>query len=327
MARKISHSLINGRAGAGTGGQGLKVEWAADNAGQRVDGDLHWMDVSESSLEYVPPVWYGDRGVFVGGYTNIMEYVTISSTSNTTDFGDLLSSGASLSTCSDGSRGVMAGNANTDISYITISTTGNATDFGDLTKSRSGPGGCSDGVQGFIGSVADIDYITIQTAGNASSFGNLVYTSYYEQAALANNTRAVWSEDNHIDYITTATTGNALDFGDLTVDREGYSGSSTEVRGVWIGGRRYSGGWTRYNTIDYITIATTGNATDFGDLLDVREVGGSCANETSRCVIGGGANGLKVNSIEYFSIDTTGNALDFGDLSSTRERVSALSGD
>ena len=35
------------------------------------------------------------RGVFVGGYTspsrhNLMEYVTISSTGNTKDFGDLL---------------------------------------------------------------------------------------------------------------------------------------------------------------------------------------------------------------------------------------------
>ena len=43
MSRKISHSLINGRTGAGTAGQGIKVEWADTN-----DGELHWMDVDES---------------------------------------------------------------------------------------------------------------------------------------------------------------------------------------------------------------------------------------------------------------------------------------
>ena len=63
MSRKISRSFINGRTGAGTAGQGLKVEWDSTN-----DGELHWKDVDESSLE-VTPVWYGDRGIFSGGHS------------------------------------------------------------------------------------------------------------------------------------------------------------------------------------------------------------------------------------------------------------------
>ena len=84
MSRKISHSLVSGRAGAGTGGQGLKI-------GSK--GRLYWKDVNESSLQ----PWYGGRGVFGGAlgasnsFTNSgdIEYITISTTGNATDFGDL----------------------------------------------------------------------------------------------------------------------------------------------------------------------------------------------------------------------------------------------
>ena len=40
------------------------------------------------------------------------------------------------------------------------------------------------------------------------------------------------------------------------------------------------------NTIDFITIATTGNATDFGDLTNLR--GGGAMSSPTRCVIIGG---------------------------------------
>ena len=55
---------------------------------------------------------------------------------------------------------------------------------------------------------------------------------------------------------------NAVDFGDLTMARYGGSGCSDATRGVFLGG---SG--TESNVIDYITIQTLGNATNFGDLL------------------------------------------------------------
>ena len=46
------------------------------------------------------------------------------------------------------------------------------------------------------------------------------------------------------------------------------SGASDKTRAV-IGGGRNSGG-NYVDNIDYITIASTGNATDFGDLLAPR---------------------------------------------------------
>ena len=71
------------------------------------------------------------------------------------------------------------------------------------------------------------------------------------------------SRQNVIDYRAIDSAGNCSDFGDLTSARESISGCSDTVRGI------FNGGWTgseRLTTIDLITFATTGNATDFGDL-------------------------------------------------------------
>ena len=63
------------------------------------------------------------------------------------------------------------------------------------------------------------------------------------------------------------------------------------------------------NTIDFITIATAGNASDFGNTTSAKSSVGSFASPT-RAVFGGGES----NAIEFLTIATTGNATDFGDL-------------
>jgi hypothetical protein len=78
------------------------------------------------------------------------------------------------------------------------------------------------------------------------------------------------------------------------------------------------------NTIDYVTIATTGNATDFGDLYTSRSSVGGCSNGT-RALFGGGNS--TTNIIQYVTIQTTGNATDFGDLTVARQGPAAFSGD
>ena len=92
--------------------------------------------------------WYGARGLFAGGsdgggvYLNTIEYVTIASPGNATDFGYLTKSKYGMAGgMADGTYGVFAGGNNgsnlNDIEYITIASPSNATDFGDLTTSRS----------------------------------------------------------------------------------------------------------------------------------------------------------------------------------------------
>ena len=70
-------------------------------------------------------------------------------------------------------------------------------------------------------------------------------------------------------------------------------------------------------TIDYITIASLGDATDFGDLTQAR-TGIAAASSTLRGLFAGGtrtAPATNSDVIDYVTIATTGNATDFGNLS------------
>ena len=62
------------------------------------------------NIEYPEPVyWYGDRGVFMGGYsgnTNKIDYITITSTGNASDFGDLSQARKRLGSCSNAHGGL-----------------------------------------------------------------------------------------------------------------------------------------------------------------------------------------------------------------------------
>ena len=112
-----------------------------------------------------------------------------------------------------------------------------------------------------------IQYITIATTGNSVDFGDLTRkTSAW--GALSNSTRGVWGGGytNAMEFITIASTGNATDFGTLTANRGFTMGASSSTRGLFAGGREPASPNAALNTIDYITILTTGNAVDFGDL-------------------------------------------------------------
>ena len=103
-------------------------------------------------------------------------------------------------------------------------------------------------------------------------------------------------------------------------------GSST--RGLFIGGLDGSDPYTNLNLIDYITIASTGNAVDFGDLNYVSYAGGTCSNSTRGLYTGGisPSSPSIVNNISYLTIATLGNASDFGDATNAlRDNTSAAS--
>ena len=174
------------------------------------------------------------------------------------------------------------------IEYVTISSTGNATDFGDLTRSVNATAGTSNGVNsrgifgGGNGPVDVIDYVTISSAGDATDFGDLL-AARANFAACSNGTseRGVWmggelsdnNPDNVMQYVTISSTGNATDFGDFTVAGERPVGVLNGPRGVAIGRATPS----ISNVMDYITIATTGNATDFGDMVLARYMSGGAS--------------------------------------------------
>jgi len=281
------------------------------------------------------------RGLFAGGFTtvspfntNSISYVTIGTTGNATDFGDLSTISTDGSACSSNTRGVFyigngSGGIGNILEYVTIATTGNSSDFGDLTQtaSQGTAGGCSNQTRGlFAGSYATtaqwnvIAYITIATTGNSSDFGDLTIGRGYI-AALTNTTRAVFGGGmyvsgsavyiNVLDYVTIASAGNAIDFGDMTQATSRHTACSSSTRGVFAGGTTTGG--TLTNVISYITTASTGNATDFGDLSAAKRSLAGCASPT-RGLFGGGYTTTSINVIDYITIATTGNSSDFGDL-------------
>tara|TARA_Y100000310_G_scaffold26091_1_gene24904 strand:+ start:489 stop:1490 length:1002 start_codon:yes stop_codon:yes gene_type:complete len=296
------------------------------------------------------------RGVSAGGNTgsvvDVIQYITINSTGDATDFGNMIAAWKGRGGTSNGEndRGIMwagfDGNAYTlTMDYITISSTGNASDFGDCllrgndygpdqvacvsngTDERGvGMGGMNSTSSSYTGGSNVIDYITINSAGNSTDFGDMNMADSKNGGVFANGTsdRGVWfcgdyagtayGVNNVISYITITSTGNAADFGDNATKIISPTGCSndTEDRGLIMGGSTNPG---YIVTISYVTISSTGNASDFGDLSLARADGGGCSNGTdNRGVFMGGITGSANDTIDYVSIDSTGDATDFGNM-------------
>jgi hypothetical protein len=113
--------------------------------------------------------------------------------------------------------------------------------------------------------------------------------------------------------ITGLTNGTNYTFNVWAINASGWSAPSEASDSVTPAFARglFGGGYTSTNTIDYIDITNTGNATDFGDLTVSRYGVASCSSETRGLWAGGFAN---LNVIDYVTIASTGNATDFGDL-------------
>ena len=305
----------------------------------------------------------GQRGVWMGGAgspadVNTIDFVEIASAGNATDFGDCTQAQQSPQSGGDahqgldeffprapelysptgrpfpdggggiGDLGLFAGgeyNYSNVVDFITISTTGDATDFGNLDGTRSAHAGAGSKIRGFTGGGQPglsnvITYKDFRSKGNFSDFGDL--TGVRDKlGSLNNDTRAVWgggrtetssnTNSNVMDYITMASIGNASDFGNLSVARKGIQGASSTTRGVFGGG--YTPSFV--NTMDYITIANTGDASDFGDLSVARApIGGTGAASSTRATFACGQKNSNSNVIDYITIANTGNATDFGDM-------------
>ena len=191
------------------------------------------------------------RMVIAGGYqespeiiSKKMEYVTIATTGDASEFGDLhrrLGTHSPAGSSNSPTRCFFYGGTNpvtNVIDYITTQTKGNSEHFGDLTIRRR------------VGSHGTTSSTTRGLCGGA-----------YDSPANINT----------IDYITMASIGNAIDFGDMTTDVRGIDACSSTIRALWFGGHSGTAG---IDTIQYVTIATLGNTLDFGDLSVAKTRGG-----------------------------------------------------
>jgi len=180
----------------------------------------------------------------------------------------------------------------------------------------------------------------MSTGGTAQTFGNLTMFSREMSGAMSNNTRVVFGSRETgssssvqqltptIDYITPATLGDAVDFGDDITSYHGNSANTCNgTTGLMIAGNLPTGNAYPNNYSDYmksirkITIDTTGNATDMGDISKkLYAVAG--AGDATRALHAGGVDrtnfqsgsATSTNEIKYINYATPSSSYDFGDL-------------
>ena len=255
-------------------------------------------ELSFGSREGAGAVSSTNRAIYAGGMgpssevaTNSMSFITISTQGNGTDYGDLTATKRQGEGCSNGVRGLFMGGENDTpstntyndvIDYCTIASVGNALDFGNLTAARDGGGACSSPTRGvYAGGFSNqnldiIDYVTIATTGNATDFGDMTF-AHTQGTGCSNATRGLFfggraapTNYNSIEFITIASTGDATDFGDLSSTGNQANATASQTRGVHVAGNPASAPLYQNNTMSFVTIASTGDASDFGDVYAAR---------------------------------------------------------
>ena len=229
------------------------------------------------------------RGIFAGGYRNNIEFITISSTGDGTDFGDLITYVAhtSMAYCSNSTRMLTMGGYNSTPTF---------------------------------GGVNSITKIEINHLGNNQDFGDIVGDASWFLAGTASPTRAVFGNTSTgLQYVTISTLGNASTFGDWGSSPSSirYGAHGNAVRGVWSG-------TNSDGTCYYVNLASLGSAIEFGEMTDARNYNDMAGSHT-RAVICGGYDSSAINIMDYAHIMSTGNFVDFGDLQQARGRQAALS--
>ena len=267
------------------------VRFNTDSSKMEVYIGSTWMEVSVST----PNLDGGARAIRAGGQvggspyprTDTMDFVTIPTAGNATDFGNLTQVKFGPAGAGSKTRAVfMAGGTPSrlsEIDFVTFSSTGNAADFGDMTVARAAGG----------------------MAGHSNE----------TRALLSAGSTPSSDENDTIDFITIASTGNGLDFGNLTQAVSGIMASGNATRGLLAGGS-YLPAYAYRDSIDIVTIASTGNAQDSG--FDLSTTGsGRCCENSIRALFQVAAGDNK--QIETVTTATLGNSVVFGELTQTSD--------
>tara|TARA_A100001515_G_scaffold112954_1_gene94137 strand:- start:708 stop:2414 length:1707 start_codon:yes stop_codon:yes gene_type:complete len=328
------NSTVSGSAPASTFSPGLTRDFTSGT-------EFRGVTTFDTQGYFVPPSGTteqrnlsGTRGLFAGsnpqpadGGGNTIEFITVSTTGNSQDFGDRIGKGRrQIAAMSSHTRGVFGGSYGPSstmgdtIDFVTIASTGNAIDFGDCLSDLTEATGISNNTRGIMAGGRTptvhnvIQYITIPSLGNAADFGDLLDTTR-NSASCQSSTRGLIGGGrtptnlNVIQYVTIASTGNSIDFGDLTYGGgQGAMGGSNSIRGLFSGGFSPAAS----DAIEYVTIATTGNGQDFGDNTNATTNMNTMATSPTRaCMFGANE---PARTLSYVEIASTGNAQNFGSL-------------
>ena len=287
---------------------------------------------------------------------NTIDTIEIATLGNAVDFGDLPRVTVDTGSFASATRGFTAGGYDpgylSAIDFVVFSSGGGGNEFGNLDTGTWGINCLASSTRGIMGggranpsnggiALYNGGYLdrmvfveTSSDGQDASRFGDLIapqdkgltigQTINLTMATFASPTRGVFCgggtpRQKFIQFITIATKGDSQDFGNLTEKTSRASGLSNSTRGIIAGGfHDGSPASVRVNVIEFVTIATLGDATDFGDLTNARYQPGEGASATRGVVAGGVGTPTFTNIIDFITISTAGNATDFGDLSTVR---------
>ena len=316
------------------------------------------------SVKADPYYGEGGRGIIAGGgspWVDKIEYITVSTPSNGTDFG-VLSSGAGWNfagTSGNGRGFICAGNNGADpwvtneIRYVTIGTLGNSADWGDLPNVHGKSQATTNGDRALTMGGEDgdpnwdehdrIEYFSTVTAGNGSNFGTISSgivaqsdaTSDGTYAIVGHGRRANNTHINWVDYCVIDTLGNTTQFG-TGIEGKGMGACSNGTRAFYFAGDLDSApfSYTTGKTIEYWTFATPSNASRYGDLSDTFNAAKGLSDGSrgvAVCVYDG-----QLANMEYFDLNSSAvTSTNFGDLynpsggnpTSGRSQAAVLAGD
>ena len=264
------------------------------------------------------------RTVIAGGSDSsnykLLQSVQTTSLGNSTAFGELsLTGGYGGSAMSNGIRGLTGGGwdgaNNNNVEYVTLASGGNGIDFGADTDQGWGPMGASTSTRGisagggYPSANTTIKSFFFSSTGVREDFGNL--PTGIDHRGMGDkgpnsptrglfcggySVRRMESKELHSD-------GDTVLFGDLVSATRGAVSASDQTRGILFSGWD---GASYIQKVDYVTMASFGNAVEFGD-MDLPGYGASGGNMTRALY-------FRNNEIQYVEIQSQGNAVDFGDI-------------
>ena len=229
----------------------------------------------------------------------------------------------------------------TAINKYSFTSDGNATTHGNLTSrgNMRFMSGVSSGTHGYTvgggggtpGTNTDrIDKFAFAGSSvTATDVGNLTSTSFDRTNTSSTETHGYCAGGEstahaNIDKIAYASDGNAVDSGsDLSLGRYGGAGTSSLTHG-YVGGGCVNTP-TREDRIDRYAFASSGTATDVGNLTERRDSGAAASSSTHGYFAGGYAGASNLNTIDKWAFTSSTNATDVGDLSRASRHLASSS--
>ena len=327
---------------------GVGTEWVNTTNGEifictdATAGENVWTNVGAGTGDITPYAYQGTQYGYrhggentAGGNSNIIEKFSFTTDGNSTDVGNLTTTGAYDSGFHSTTYGYRQGTEGANvIDKYAFAADGNATDVGDMPS--PGEHGSATGVTsqtyGYVcggytpsgaATINSIRSVSFSTDGNAVDVADMSTTSI--QASNSTDTVNGYimagahgeSYKSRVDKFVYATQANATEIGDMTVSGYRTGGCSSLTYGYCTGGMTTPSG-TKVNVIDKFNFSGSFTATDVGN-LDATKLGCTGSSSGSYGYYAGGTPPTSINVIGKFPFASDTNATDVGDLTAASQ--------